>query len=244
MKPLVFIALPTHDGRMQFGTADASLRYLNWGTLAQVWGDDPPFDVRMEVHATSDLCRTFNLLWCAALNVGATHFAMLHDDLVPHPNWLIRLWTTMQAHGAACVSAVSPIKDIRGLTSTAVGGADPHDGTEDWRWEVVKQVTLEDLRSLPDVFSASDLGFAHHPLLVNTGCMLLDIKQITQKIPDFRFDMVHGLHCDAAGVWRIRNDRTEDWELSRDLYRVGLVALAHQGIQIKHYGGKVYEAGR
>lgn len=248
-RPLILIALPTHDGRLQFGTAAAALRWENPAVLAQYADDDgePPFDVAIAMIGTSDLCRTFNLLWCEALNRGATHFAMLHDDLVPDDGWLIRLWLAMRNTGAACVSAVSPIKNESGRTSTAVAPPLPPAAQHEalWSWAIKRQVMLDDLPAMPTVFGAADVpGCAPGDvLLANTGCMLLDVQAIVTAIPDFCFDMVHALE-NVDGFWKCKNDRTEDWEMSRTLARAGLKVVCHQGIRLQHFGGKVYRAGR
>lgn len=248
-RPLILIGLPTHDGRMQFGTAQAALRWENPVVLSQYTDElgEAPFNVAIAMVATSDLCRTFNLLWCEALNRGATHFAMLHDDLVPNDQWLIKLWLAMRQTGAACVSAVSPIKNESGLTSTAVAPPVPAapQHLPGWLWSIKHQVTLAELEHMPTVFGAADVPGcqAGDVLLVNTGCMLLDVQAITEQIPDFCFDMAHAIE-NVDGFWKCKNDRTEDWEMARLLAQANLSAVCHQGVRLQHFGGKVYRAGR
>src|SRR5215469_17754996 len=55
------------------------------------------------------LASCFNKAWCAALNLqregeDITHFAMLHDDVVPEDGWLEQLLKDMKESDADLVS--------------------------------------------------------------------------------------------------------------------------------------------
>jgi hypothetical protein len=86
----------------------------------------------------------FNLLWIDALNLfeagEISHFAMLHGDIMPDPEqrWIDVLLEEMDLHGAELVSAHSPIKDDRGLTSSGICNlADP--------WSVYRRFTQREI---------------------------------------------------------------------------------------------------
>src|SRR5215469_11944582 len=109
-QPKVFLAVP-HYGSIESGTAGALLT-----ASAQ-------FSPYVNFEPGSLLSYVFNRLWCECLNMRrerpVTHFAMLHADMCPDPGWLDILVTELERTGADVMSAVAPIKDQRGLTSTA-----------------------------------------------------------------------------------------------------------------------------
>jgi precorrin-6B methylase 2 len=59
------------------------------------------------------------------------------------------------------LGVVAPIKDQRGVTSTALA----HDDGDTWR--VHCRLTMQEVYRLPETFTSEDVG---RPLLVNTGC--------------------------------------------------------------------------
>src|SRR5262245_31348797 len=109
----VFLACPTHEGRLDAGCA----RGL-YGSATR------KHQLFISLHATSLLCQNCNALWAEALNQrrdnGFEWFAMLHSDVDPEYCWLDRMIDIAEESGADLLSAVIPIKDKRGLTSTAV----------------------------------------------------------------------------------------------------------------------------
>src|SRR5262245_42674275 len=109
----VFLACPTYDGRLDAGSA----RGLYGSATRQ-------HQLFISLHAGSLLCQNCNALWAEALNQqrggGSEWFAMLHGDVDPEHCWLDRMIEIAVASGADLLSAVIPIKDKRGLTSTAI----------------------------------------------------------------------------------------------------------------------------
>ena len=97
----------------------------------------------------------------------ASHFCLLHDDIVPEPLWLDKMMRIMEEQHADILSVVVPLKNDKGLTSTAldvgVGDEDPH-----WR---VKRLTLK------EIYNDYEPTFTHEKLLVNTGLMLVDLRK-------------------------------------------------------------------
>jgi hypothetical protein len=99
------------------------------------------------------LCRNFNHLWALALNErqrsGVDIFAMLHADIQAQAGWLDLLVGELLRLDADVISAVVPIKDSRGLTST--GFSDPEDPR-------VERLAVRELQSLPRTFDALGAG--------------------------------------------------------------------------------------
>lgn len=180
-------------------------------------------NVRLIESNSSLINHCFNHLWCAALNErerGVTHFAMQHSDIEPQPYWLDVLYAEMQAVGADVISAVVPIKDERGLTSTAVNTGDLF---------CVKRLTMREVMDLPETFTAEDAG---GPLLLNTGLWLCDFSQPWAE--EIVFDSLHK-NEKRDGEWRPAVC-SEDWLVSDQFNRLGLKLAATRKIQVKHHG--------
>lgn len=181
----------------------------------------------------------FNALWADALNAYAdgkiTHFAMLHSDIAAGDGWLDTLLAEMESHAADVMSAVVPIKDVRGVTSTAIGGAGP--------WQVYRRLTMREVfaDTMPETFSAADFGYPNRPLLVNDGCMVVDLRNPLfhnanldgQAIIYFGFpsDIVRG----ENGRWQVRRE-SEDWFFSRSAADAGAKIMATRKVPLKHIG--------
>ena len=80
------------------------------------------------LQQTSLLASACNNLWCDALNKrmqdNLKWFVLVHADVVPEPMFADKLIAIAEKHDADLVSAVIPIKDENGLTSTAISGPD------------------------------------------------------------------------------------------------------------------------
>jgi hypothetical protein len=172
------------------------------------------------------LARVFNMLWCEALNSRAemawTHFVMLHSDIAPERGWLDKLLDEMDRVDADVMSAVVPIKDNSGNTSTALLNAA---GNE------VRKLNENDLAALPATFDGS--YFPDETLLVNTGVLAVrftepwvekcwfEIRDRIEKRPDGTFE--------AIGM-------SEDWNFSIQCRGLGRRVFATQTIGLTHYG--------
>ena len=190
----------------------------------------------------SILAFNFNMLWAEALSLaeqGAiTHFAMLHDDVVPQQeNWLDMLYGELERLGGDMVSAVVAIKDLHGVTSTAID--DPGNP-----WVVAKRLTVREVAELPETFSAADCGWPERALLVNTGCWMADLRRpVFQHDPmadgmeyPFFFTCKDRILHGADGTWNIQSE-SEDWFFSRRLHEAGGRAFATRKVTTAHKGG-------
>jgi|SRR6185503_6734551 len=238
----VFLAIPTHDGRIDTGTA---MGMLNASQEHQIYFD---------TGRCSLLAHGFNQLYCQALNMRSKNnlqwFAMLHSDIAPERLWLDKLIDLADEHGADLLSAIVPIKNHEGLTSTAI--------TKDDGKTVWKRLTQTEVHSknYPYTFSIDDLQYRQewtkghpstielpgavygHRLLVNTGCMIMRIDRpwsdevfftITDRI-DHRFG-TYTAHVDP-----------EDWNLSRMVADKGGKVMATSAIKLKHIGATAYHS--
>ena len=195
-------------------------------------------------RGTSCLTRTFNGLLCDALNdfhgtagrqkTPYTHMAMVHDDVCADSGWLDVMLDELDRTGADLISAVVPIKDQYGLTSTAID-------TDDF-W-TPRRLTLREVFALPETFGAEDVRWNEFGgcLLVNTGCwvMRFDPDRLERFVdPDW--------HGDGQSGWRFLNkigkfngeylayDQCEDWKAARDFNRLGMKCLSTRKVGLHH----------
>jgi predicted O-methyltransferase YrrM len=187
-KELVYLCQPGYGN----GLKDSKRQF--W---ARAFLPDDPWLGRdsADDYGNSLLPDAFNTHWRTALNyqlAGAnfTRFVMLHDDVVPEDGWAGKLLRLLDETGADVVSAVIPIKDSRGLTSTALDDVDDP-------WEVYRRLTLHEVWGLgmPETFTAADCAVAFgetarlpRPLLVNTGCWACRLDRPWRFRVDFRLD--------------------------------------------------------
>lgn len=182
------------------------------------------------------LAQNFNNLWWTASEVAKEreldYFVMLHSDVAPEPGWVDVLVSEIERTGADVVSAVIPIKDRRGLTSTAIEDTD-------CEWSPLRRLTMTEVIRLPETFGIADLGYTDgRALLVNTGCWIADLRKpwafdrtdpVTFTIRDrVRFNDSGKPCCDVV---------PEDWNFSRWLHRKGCVVKATRAVPLHHFDG-------
>lgn len=221
MQDTIFLALPSYDGKMMVDTATRL-------------PDNEVLPVKIAPYAGSLLPVTFNILWASALNAYdkglVTHFAMLHADIIPDNKWLERLLLLMKQHKCDIISAVVPLKDQTGITSTGIGHpTDP--------WQVVKRLTLYEVHNrLPITFDASHCNYKDYPLLLNTGCMLIDLSK--PWCDGFEFNIYSRITKHNGE--RFVEARSEDWELSRHVHAAGGKLAATSAVGLYHAGTMHY----
>lgn len=183
------------------------------------------------VRSSSSLLPTaFNECLAVALqhrdSGRATHMAMLHSDIAAEPAWLDTLWGEMWYEGADLVSAIVPIKNDMGLTSTAVG-------VEGDRWKVNRLITLEQAKQLPETFGPERVCGAGEVLLVNTGCWLADMRRPWWD--GFAFNLHSRITSPAPGCYAVET-RSEDWEMSHVLHEHKARVIVTRKVRLKHEG--------
>jgi len=233
-----------------YGSGDRDSHKQFWTQSINPYGPYAGMQSRWMNYGSSLLADAFNIHWTTALNlqlqgVPVTRFAMVHDDIVPESFYLDKLLEILDNTDADLVAAVCPIKDPRGLTSTAID--DPEDD-----WEVYRRLTMKEIHSFPETFCAADTPHPDKLLLANTGCwacrfdrpwryqMFFEVRSKTvfvlkdrKIIPttDYREDMV--------GTF---NNMTmpEDWNFSRQLGRLGGKVYVTRAVKLDHRGSYNY----
>ena len=223
------------DGKVGVGTAQAYELLPTKGAV----------DVVRARCNSSLLTKTFNALWCAALNAraaGVTHFAMIHADIHPSAHgWLDVMVGELVKHDADMIAAVSPLKNDFGLTSTAVAV----DSCDPW---LCRRLTMREVYELPETFGAADVG---GPLLLNTGLFVCDLSRPwwDELEPDGRtlklcFDFKNRIIRDPETGEFHAEAVSEDWLFSQELNRRGAKLMATRKVVLGHEGSKEYTTDR
>lgn len=179
-------------------------------------------------NASSICTFNFNQLWCGALNLrekeGVTHFLLWHADVIPlGKEWLDVLFEEMAANKADVLSAIIPIKDERGLTSTAFDLGN---------WKAARMTQKQALNpEFPDTWTAPNL-------LLNTGLMLVDMrKPWVEKICFTINDRI----VFENGQWKAYCE-PEDWNFSRQCHKLDLRLFVTRKVITEHCGYKAYRS--
>ena len=194
------------------------------------------------VHLSNscDTWDAFNDVWVTALNLCEmgqyTHFAMLHSDIAAQGQWLNELLGELDKTGAALVSAIAPIKDRRGVTSSGIG--DPENC-----WGPLRRFTMAELDKFPETFNATHAGYPGGILLHNTGCWVADMRHPcfykTDETGALRcnFDFRHRIYREPERENRWINVReSEDWYFSRQIHELGGISYITRKAKLYHLG--------
>lgn len=188
----------------------------------------------LELPSSSILEQNFNQHWAAALNcreeMGATHFAMIHNDVEPEGGWLTTLLDELESLEADIVSAVIPLKDERGLTSTAAYEGDP--------W-VRRRLTLAEVSELPQTFGESEAG---GKLLLNTGLWVCDLRK--PWADSVCFQSMQRIGRNGFTGRRMAEVVSEDWALSHWLHQRGAKLYATSKVRVTHWGETGFTNGQ
>jgi hypothetical protein len=193
------------------------------------------------------LARSFNHLYAQALsarkNHGVTHFAMLHTDVAPEPNWVDKLWEEIETRQADLVSAVMPIKSQLGLTVVALDRPDP--------W-MPRRLTMREIMQLPETFARQDtidagLNPEGYRLMVGTGCWICDLRKPWVDVADDKgclkcyFTVRDQIRLEEDGKYFV-GVQPEDWNFSRMVQDVQPNAkiLATRKVSLNHMGEGAY----
>lgn len=207
----VQISSPSYDGRIHQGAMT--------GIMQSTYR--PEVKTILRTCDCSSLTRTFNTLWCYALNdrPKTTHFAMIHDDICPQPAWLDVMIQIMDKKGCDVLSVIVPQKTTQGLTSTA--------------WDkggyAIQRMTIKEAYKMDVTVGGDDL-------LINTGLMLVDMRKDWVEKVCFRFeDEIIKRDGKFMPV-----EISEDWYFSREARKLGAVLMATRAVEVKHMGRAAY----
>lgn len=220
MNEKILIGIPSYGDTVSCGTMQA----LKFAATKE---SGIQFDYA--TNSLSILTRCFNALYTVALNRAkrndCDYFCLLHSDIGPEKGWLGKLVSLSKKHEADIISVISPIKDLRGLTSTALD--EPPKGSRyDARWRCRRL-------GLHEIHNKFEPTFTHPNLLLNSGCMLVNMKSPGVEKLKFQFD--DDIIVNAKGDYEAVG-MSEDWLFSRQANELGLRQFATREIKITHFG--------
>jgi hypothetical protein len=228
----VLIGVPTYDDKVNTGLAAALIAE---GALPHC----PVYTVAFK--AVSLLALGHNELLCLALNnrPDISHLLIVHADILPDRGFLIQMLSDMEEAHADVLGAIVPIKDGHGLTSTAYL---PHLGPPDaqGRYEFRRRrLTIKEATRLPDLFDVHDIQHLFSDdspdgvLLVNTGLLLLDVRQpFAERV---HFEINDAIFTNGDGKF-IADVEPEDWYFSRQCALAGARVCVTRRVGLRHIG--------
>lgn len=240
----VFIAVPTGNGQ------------VDGGTTLSLLGASKKHTYTPNPQGCGALCLNFNALWAQALNSrgedGFTKFVMLHSDVCASAWFVDELIDLQEEYDADLMSAVVPIKDGRGVTSTSM--SDPHDDWHPWCRLTQRQLHHE---SFPETFDSDmarealanlpgDLRVECPPdsvLQANVGCMVVDIAKPWSSVESI---LENNLWFNTQDELRIEGGnltakfRPDDWIFSRRLSAIGCKVMCTTKVKTIHRGPESY----
>ena len=193
----------------------------------------------VKTRALSALCWCFNWLYADCLNDRTfDYFLMIHADITPmYPNrWMTKLINEANNAGADLFSVVSPIKNQDGLTSTGlISNEHPKE----------RRLSMTEIMAMPETFNATNVarvfGWEQDTnirLLVNTGCMLIDLRRNREIWESMHFK-THDNIVRVNGKFEA-TFVPEDWDFSEQAHANGLRVGATRAVHITHSGGFDY----
>lgn len=190
-----------------------------------------------QFQPSSLLPKCFNQLWMAAVEGKADFFVMLHADIFAESGWIDKLLETMEKMSATMISAGVRIKDASYEYSTALD-LDPKCENP---FHLLR-LHAEHLSQLPHTYSNHDVAKVvgakeYSALLLNTGCFAVDLRDRSWiKCTPFQLNAYNDwgqskTFCDS-----------EDWYLSRMLWRLGKRVYGTRLVRTQHLGAHAYDS--
>lgn len=218
IKRKVMLGVPCYGGLTQgaaVGVSEASGRA------------DTRVLVRMVSHSL--LAHSFNQIWAKALNMakakGLDYFAMIHSDVEPQVGWLDVLIDELEARRLDVLGVAVPLKDPRGLTSTALASDDGDP------WQVHCRLSMAEIHQLPETFTGDDLG--GRKLLLNTGLWVCRFDPSWASRVHFTIN--DRIVLGEGGEYEAEVE-SEDWWFSRRLHEFGLKVGCTRKVPVDHRG--------
>lgn len=233
----VFLGSITHNGQFDFRMAR-----VFYGFASQKYA------LLQKVQQSSLLASACNNLWCTALNRrkddNLKWFVLLHADIVPEEWFIDKLIALAEQHNADVMSAVVPIKEPSGVTSTAIGKKP--NAYERFTRLTMKQILHPEMPETFDVKDACEFlkkrGMnvpAFCDLLVNTGCMVARLDR--EWCPNVHFTINDRIVQGIGGQFH-EEVEPEDWYFSRRVAELGGKVMATRAVVVEHIGSIPYKS--
>ncbi len=214
----VYVGMPSYGNQINGGL------FIKYNKMTDPLRRMQTFSQRFDFSGPT---HAMNNLWVSALNarkiLGVTHFLMWHSDIVPEDFFLDKMVDLMSMHKCGVLSCLAPLKNPTGMTSTALDesleGSDPY-----WR---PRRLTMHEMFERPGTWTAPNL-------LINTGLMLVDLRQPFVEKCWFYYDDVIGFDQDGKFVAQFA---PEDWNFARLVNKNGGSCWVTREVRLEHHGG-------
>lgn len=206
----------------------------------------------IQVQPGSLLAQSYNTLWCKALNLRSKQnlkwFAVLHADVVPQDFWLDKLIDLAEQYDADVMSAIVPIKEASGVTSTAISGTDRF--TRHTRLTQA-QINSKGWPATFDIDILRENSFIPEEaridvkedarLLVNTGCFVCRLDREWCSNVEFT---INDRIIQILGGSYVAQVEPEDWYFSRRVAELGGRVMATREVVAEHIGSVPYVSNK
>jgi len=165
---------------------------------------------------------------------------MLHSDIdIQDDYWLDKLIELASQARCDILSVVAPLKNEKGLTSTALYNPE--------KKAITRRLTMYDVNKLPETFASQaveslwQLAPETRLLVVNTGCMLVKLDRWCEKLYFHTKDyMLKVIDTETNDITYKAAMISEDWLFSIEAQALGVKVLATSAIQLQHIGKHAY----
>lgn len=193
---------------------------------------DSPHTAPVMPTESSLLAHNFNDCVCIALNNGFDDICILHTDVCPENGWLDILYEEREAIGTKVIHAVSPIKDHRGVTSTAYAYSDEP-------WTLLRRLTMAESKKLPETWTLDDvqqtIDAKIKHVLPNTGCLLVSCD-VLNDFPGFEIrDRIRKTVKEGKTVW-LSEVVPEDWNFGFWCAANNIAVAGTRKVKLDHRG--------
>ena len=228
-RKVLYLGMPCH-AQPELGAARGLFRATRGGPKA-------PIEVQVTYVQASLLNANCNALLAWALSAKKAgrrvdYFGILHADVCPPDHWAEVLVEELEAKGLDLLSVAVPIKDPRGLVSTAIG----HPGAQDY-YKAHCRLTMGELYRLPPTFTAEDLGCPDRPLLVNTGLFVARMGPWAERVVFQDLNRI----IETADGYRVETF-PEDWHFARQCWQLGLKIGCTRKVVVDHRGPQAFSS--
>lgn len=228
----IFLGTMTHDGKLDYLMARA---FYSTPTRER--------EVIWMPRQSSLLANAYNHMWCHALNIRKQHdlkwFAILHADIRPEDFWVDKLIAEAEKYDADVMSAVVPIKEASGVTSTAIGTSNHYQRAGRLTMKQIWHPEAKETFSIDDV--VENILEPYH-LLVNTGCFVCRLDKPWCENVHFTInDRIIKFDGKYMAQYMAQVE-PEDWFFSRRVAEEGGLVMATRKIKLEHLGARSYHS--
>lgn len=241
----------------KFAVASATLTHneLIHGKMAKQFftHDTQLYDCYKTVKPGSLLACSYNHVWINTLRrvheLNLRYLAILHADIIPDDFWIDKLIHEAEIFDADVMSAVVPIKEASGVTSTGISSDDPFVPYMRLSQRQINDPAFPktfDIGMINAAMMSGSLDKQHvidipsqAKLLVNTGCCVI---RVDRKWCEYAYFTIRDRIRRVENDMMIAEVESEDWFFSRLVAELGGLVMATTKVVTEHIGSVEYRS--